>query len=191
MTLKWWKRRCRGQGQDRTTVSDEIDIAEYVDMNIITGFLQPCIEAALHLGCTPRRASRSQRNINSRCYLSQDSTNLDLPPQYQVFMKPNNFAPKNLPIMTFHNDVLSSPQEKCHVSKYFSYPLCYSLQVPYLPISNNVTDSYKSKYSRPVGVKDATLNGIIFGGCDLSLPSWRCHISNSKRTKIRSSNNKR
>ncbi|KAK6912572.1 hypothetical protein RJ641_022173 [Dillenia turbinata] len=32
--------------------------------------LQPCIEAALHLGCTPRRASRSQRNCNPRCYLN-------------------------------------------------------------------------------------------------------------------------
>lgn len=32
--------------------------------------LQPCIEAALNLGCTPRRASRSQRNSNPRCYLS-------------------------------------------------------------------------------------------------------------------------
>lgn len=32
--------------------------------------LQPCIEAALNLGCTPRRASRSQRNSNPRCYLT-------------------------------------------------------------------------------------------------------------------------
>ncbi|KAF2287230.1 hypothetical protein GH714_039397 [Hevea brasiliensis] len=32
--------------------------------------LQPCIEAALNLGCTPRRASRSQRNSHPRCYLS-------------------------------------------------------------------------------------------------------------------------
>ncbi|CAN6465591.1 unnamed protein product [Victoria cruziana] len=35
-------------------------------------FLQPCIEAALNLGCTPRRASRSQRH-NSRCYLSSST----------------------------------------------------------------------------------------------------------------------
>ncbi|XP_010250149.1 PREDICTED: uncharacterized protein LOC104592463 [Nelumbo nucifera] len=32
--------------------------------------LQPCIEAALHLGCIPRRASRSQRHSNPRCYLN-------------------------------------------------------------------------------------------------------------------------
>lgn len=126
-----------------------------------------CFVAALHFGCTRRRASRNQRSIKPRCYLCQDSTNFDntFSPQYQVFMKPNNFAPKNLPVMTFHNDVLSSPQEKCPVSKYLSYPLCYSLQVRCFSISNNVTDSYKSKYSRPVSVEDAT-NGIIFGGCD-------------------------
>lgn len=33
-------------------------------------FLQPCIEAALHLGCFPRRTSRSQRNNHPRGYLT-------------------------------------------------------------------------------------------------------------------------
>ncbi|KAA8525471.1 hypothetical protein F0562_007326 [Nyssa sinensis] len=37
------------------------------------GLLQPCIEAALNLGCTPRRASRSQRNSNLRCYLNANT----------------------------------------------------------------------------------------------------------------------
>ncbi|KAL3655828.1 hypothetical protein CASFOL_000224 [Castilleja foliolosa] len=37
-------------------------------------FLQPCIEAALHLGCTPRRSSRSQRNDSSRYYLNRPET---------------------------------------------------------------------------------------------------------------------
>ncbi|CAI9096646.1 OLC1v1032839C1 [Oldenlandia corymbosa var. corymbosa] len=64
--------------------------AEYVDLNTLwdrandaintiirrdesteTGvLLQPCIEAALHLGCTPRKTSRSQRNNTPRCYLN-------------------------------------------------------------------------------------------------------------------------
>lgn len=38
-------------------------------------FLQPCIEAALHLGCIPRRVSRSQRNHHPRGYLTE---NMDL-----------------------------------------------------------------------------------------------------------------
>lgn len=37
--------------------------------------------AALNLGCTPRRASRSQRNCNPRCYLSASS------------QEPNTFSP--------------------------------------------------------------------------------------------------
>ncbi|TYH61205.1 hypothetical protein ES332_D07G035400v1 [Gossypium tomentosum] len=32
--------------------------------------LQPCIEAALNLGCTARRTSRNQRNCSPRCYLN-------------------------------------------------------------------------------------------------------------------------
>ncbi|GAB2223388.1 hypothetical protein Droror1_Dr00017529 [Drosera rotundifolia] len=38
--------------------------------------LQPCIEAALSLGCYPRRASRSQRYSNSSCYLGHGRDNL-------------------------------------------------------------------------------------------------------------------
>ncbi|CAH8378030.1 unnamed protein product [Eruca vesicaria subsp. sativa] len=177
---------------DRT--NDAINTIIRLDETTETGeFLQPCIEAALHLGCTPRKASRSQRNINPRCYLSQDSTNLDnvLSPQYQAFMKPNNFGLKNLPVMTFQSDVQEKRVERCPVSKYSSYPLCYSLRVPSLPSSNSVTDSCKSsKNSRPVSVKDET-NGITFGGCDLSLrlgPLEDIKSPCPKRSKISSSN---
>ncbi|CAA7025418.1 unnamed protein product [Microthlaspi erraticum] len=163
---------------DRT--NDAINTIIRLDEATETGeFLKPCIEAALHLGCTPRRATRSQRNINPRCYLSQDSTtNLD-----SIFMKPNSFAPKNLP-------VLRSPREKCPVSsKYSTYPLCYSFQVPSLPSSNNVTDSCKSSKNRPASVLDAR-NGITFGGCDLSLrlgPLGDIRSPTHKRSKISSS----
>ncbi|XP_012076556.1 uncharacterized protein LOC105637632 isoform X2 [Jatropha curcas] len=54
---------------DRT--NDAINTIIRRDESTETGeLLQPCIEAALNLGCTPRRASRSQRNCNPRCYLS-------------------------------------------------------------------------------------------------------------------------
>ncbi|KAF3447110.1 hypothetical protein FNV43_RR12290 [Rhamnella rubrinervis] len=57
---------------DRT--NDAINTIIRRDESTETGeFLQPCIEAALNLGCTPRRASRSQRNSNPRCYLSLNS----------------------------------------------------------------------------------------------------------------------
>ncbi|KFK29838.1 hypothetical protein AALP_AA7G185400 [Arabis alpina] len=180
---------------DRT--NDAINTIIRLDETTETGeFIQPCIEAALHLGCTPRRASRSQRNINPRCYLNQDSSKLDniLSPQYQAFMKQNDFPPKILPARTFHNDVLRSPQEN-HVdkspvsTKYSTYPLCYSFQVPSSPFSNNVTASCKSK-NRPASVMDAT-NGITFGGCDLSLrlgPLGDIRSPTQKRSKT--SNNK-
>lgn len=53
---------------DRT--NDAINTIIRRDESTETGeFLQPCIEAALNLGCTPRRASRSQRNCPPMCYL--------------------------------------------------------------------------------------------------------------------------
>ncbi|KAK4345160.1 hypothetical protein RND71_035336 [Anisodus tanguticus] len=38
--------------------------------------LQPCIEASLHLGCSPKRSSRSQRNTSPRYYLSPESNSV-------------------------------------------------------------------------------------------------------------------
>ncbi|KAL3838588.1 hypothetical protein ACJIZ3_023179 [Penstemon smallii] len=56
-------------------VNDAIDTIIRRDDSTEAGeFLQPCIEAALHLGCTPRRSSRSQRNESPRCYLSPKPT---------------------------------------------------------------------------------------------------------------------
>lgn len=53
---------------DRT--NDAINTIIRRDESTETGeLLQPCIEAALNLGCTPRRASRSQRNCNPSFYL--------------------------------------------------------------------------------------------------------------------------
>lgn len=54
-------------------VNDAINTIIRRDESSETGeFLQPCIEAALHLGCTPRRSSRSQRNDSPR-YLRPDN----------------------------------------------------------------------------------------------------------------------
>ncbi|KAK8645207.1 hypothetical protein V6N13_119050 [Hibiscus sabdariffa] len=54
---------------DRT--NDAINTIIRRDESTETGkFLQPCIEAALSLGCTARRTLRSQRNCSPRCYLN-------------------------------------------------------------------------------------------------------------------------
>ncbi|XP_010451087.1 PREDICTED: uncharacterized protein LOC104733182 [Camelina sativa] len=91
------------------------------------------------------------------------------------FMKPNHFVPKNLVAVAQEKRV-----EKCSVSKYSAYPLCYSfLQIP---------DSCKSKNSRPASVKDAA-SGITFGGCECDL-SLRLGPSKptQKRSKISNNN---
>ncbi|XP_043700885.1 uncharacterized protein LOC122651536 isoform X2 [Telopea speciosissima] len=60
-------------------VNDAINTIIRRDEGSETGeYLQPCIEAALNLGCIPRRASRSQRHSNPRSYLNpsaQDQPN--------------------------------------------------------------------------------------------------------------------
>ncbi|KAK8660721.1 hypothetical protein V6N13_051634 [Hibiscus sabdariffa] len=57
---------------DRT--NDAINTIIRRDASTGTGkLLQPCIEAALDLGCTVRRNSRSQRNCSPRCYLNLDA----------------------------------------------------------------------------------------------------------------------
>lgn len=50
-------------------LNDAVDTIIRRDENETGQFLQPCIEAALVLGCVPVRASRSQRHSNPRMYL--------------------------------------------------------------------------------------------------------------------------
>ncbi|CAK9312823.1 unnamed protein product [Citrullus colocynthis] len=68
----------------RDRLLDAINTTIKLDDSTETGdFLQPCIEAALNLGCTPSKASRSQRNNVSTNYLSsrnQESPTLSPPP---------------------------------------------------------------------------------------------------------------
>ncbi|XP_038885601.1 uncharacterized protein LOC120075924 [Benincasa hispida] len=68
----------------RDRLLDAINTIIRLDESTETGdFLQPCIEAALNLGCTPKKASRSQRNNVSTNYLSsrnQESPSLSPPP---------------------------------------------------------------------------------------------------------------
>ncbi|XVE97420.1 hypothetical protein REPUB_Repub03eG0017800 [Reevesia pubescens] len=84
---------------DRT--NDAINIIIKRDESTETGkLLQPCIEAALNLGCTARRTLRSQRNCNPGCYLNRGTQEAENTAQgnltcnshclasYSSFMKP-------------------------------------------------------------------------------------------------------
>ncbi|KAC9488805.1 hypothetical protein R6Q59_021054 [Mikania micrantha] len=115
-------------------LNDAIDTIIRKDETMETGeFLPPCVEAALILGCVPVRSSRSQRNNNTRSYLSprnQDSgptaqnipnvqrpdgvnqitrtfseTNKDLRPAFSVTHPGSSFYPQNIPrqMMSFKN----------------------------------------------------------------------------------------
>ncbi|XP_022940025.1 uncharacterized protein LOC111445784 [Cucurbita moschata] len=57
-----------------TRINEAINTIIRLDGDTETGeFLHPCIEAALYLGCTPRRSSRSNRGSNLRGYLTSCS----------------------------------------------------------------------------------------------------------------------
>ncbi|WOL00227.1 hypothetical protein Cni_G08940 [Canna indica] len=61
--------------QDR--VNDAIDTIIRKEEATESGdLLQPCIEAALNLGCIPRRVSKSQHRSNPSCYLSPISNDV-------------------------------------------------------------------------------------------------------------------
>lgn len=108
-------------------------------------FLQPCIEAALRLGCITRRTSRSQRNDQPRCYLSgnvdlvnatkgnpRTTSSLALP--YLSLLRtetPNFVIPINSCIyneMPFLSSRKCLPLEPSFPSKPFAvYPLYYGV----------------------------------------------------------------
>ncbi|PKA49060.1 hypothetical protein AXF42_Ash010744 [Apostasia shenzhenica] len=72
--------------------NDAIDtIIRRDDASESEDLLQPCIEAALHLGCIPRRASRSQRHSNPVCYL-----NPNMKEATEISRKPQNNNTTNL-----------------------------------------------------------------------------------------------
>ncbi|KAL2896156.1 CREB-binding protein [Bienertia sinuspersici] len=112
-------------------------------------FLQPCIEAALHLGCIPRRASRSQRNNHPRGYLSgnPDLTNVtEANPKPTSSLSPHysNFLGKEPQNVVF-------PIKSCLNTKPFmSTQNNLAHQVPFRPQSFAVYPLYYGAYSQPM-----------------------------------------
>ncbi|PKI75652.1 uncharacterized protein LOC116189608 [Punica granatum] len=130
---------------DRTT--DAINTIIRRDESTETGdLLHPCIEAALTLGCTPRRASRSQRNCSPQRYLnssSHEKTNLqkEIPSSDQrlcpsIFQTKFNHYPKTNHLLgsekvALRNIDLSSVTQPWHPSSPYSiYPLYYGTDLP-------------------------------------------------------------
>ncbi|KAK4415376.1 hypothetical protein Salat_2645000 [Sesamum alatum] len=130
-------------------VNDAINTIIRRDESTETGeLLQPCIEAALHLGCSPRRSSRSQRNDYSpRSYLTpqtlDSNTNSNTTtsllmlhcPQYSTPGTMNScLKPQNLCIRSRNSDYVPksfAPSDNHHTSNasWFVYPLYYDNQI--------------------------------------------------------------
>ncbi|KAK8505388.1 hypothetical protein V6N13_045827 [Hibiscus sabdariffa] len=132
---------------DRT--NDAINTIIRRDESTETGkLLQPCIEAALNLGCTPRRVSRSQRNCDLRCYLNLGTREADgiargnvkanshCMAGYSGFMKPTsmnvthfNSVHNKCPFASENGSLPSSnpclPIEKYPRNLYSVFPLFY------------------------------------------------------------------
>lgn len=69
-------------------LNDAVDTIIRKDETLETGeLLPPCVEAALNLGCVPVKSTRSQRNTNTRSYLSP--RNQDSGPNVRTHNVPN------------------------------------------------------------------------------------------------------
>ncbi|EHA8590344.1 hypothetical protein COCNU_scaffold017292G000020 [Cocos nucifera] len=80
----------------RDRANDAIDTIIRKDEATESGdLLQPCIEAALNLGCIPRRASRSQRHSNPGCYLSSATKDVTTAPLKLPDNSKNNWGSSN------------------------------------------------------------------------------------------------
>ncbi|XP_068652036.1 uncharacterized protein [Aristolochia californica] len=77
--------------------NDAINTIIRRDESTETGdLLQPCIEAALNLGCIPRRASRSQRHNTPRYLTPQDSgetASIPKAPEHTTYGVPHSLLP--------------------------------------------------------------------------------------------------
>ncbi|XP_019173750.1 PREDICTED: uncharacterized protein LOC109169328 [Ipomoea nil] len=143
-------------------VNDAIDTIIKRDESTETGeLLQPCIEAALHLGCTPRRTSRSQRNNSTVCYLG--SRDPEAPSSSPISLRdkihgmPNGYSPfvaTDVRFMTapnamnpaaFHSFETDASRVQNHTSSDKRFPFlpgCVNQRLPTSPSSHSVYPLY-------------------------------------------------
>ncbi|KAG8375794.1 hypothetical protein BUALT_Bualt10G0137500 [Buddleja alternifolia] len=112
-------------------VNDAINTIIRKDESTETGeLLQPCIEAALHLGCTPRRLSRSQRNDSPRYYLR---------PEMPVATSPAS----NSNAKVYANQTTNSPL-MLHCPQYSTHDTMKSLPYCLKTDNHNIQSKYYS-----------------------------------------------
>ncbi|KAI3781930.1 hypothetical protein L2E82_11958 [Cichorium intybus] len=136
-------------------VNDAINIIIRKDESIETGeFLPPCVEAALNLGCVPERSSRSQRNSNTRSYLSPRNQDPDAksPKTIDTAANPRN-PNRNTPNAVNQIRISTSGpsfyppliENKASLTSSSVYPLYYGAQFqPRNPITGFQTTNHDS-----------------------------------------------
>ncbi|KAK1426978.1 hypothetical protein QVD17_15660 [Tagetes erecta] len=173
----------------RDRANDAINTIIKLDQSAETGdFLQPCIEAALNLGCTPVRTSRSQRNNPSTYYLNIRNTNLDLCPSNNL-KKSTTDTPTTIAPLVSHYSQIPKP---CSIDLSMFNP---KPQIPndrnnfcfLSPHSTQKPSVYPLYYGNGIHVKDPKMsygdlkeNGVT--GFILS-PSFCNHVSENSASQ--------
>ncbi|KAG5018624.1 hypothetical protein AAZX31_06G065100 [Glycine max] len=93
--------------------NDAIDTIIRRDEHTETGeYLRPCIEAALSLGCSLTKATRSQRN-NQRCYLSRSTEEVPKLSHGTLLNNPNTKDHNNTKSQYVSENVPSASKKQC------------------------------------------------------------------------------
>lgn len=129
-------------------VNDAIDTIIRRDESSETGeLLQPCIEAALYLGCTPRRSSRSQRNETPRYYLRPDTPDAtSVPPSNLDSKLLGNYTSKSQLMLQYSKLMTSTAMNSStNVDSVFVRNKdCNSVKFPILPTNLIHSSNYQS-----------------------------------------------
>lgn len=123
--------------------------------------------AALHLGCTPRRTSRSQRNDSPRCYLRPQNLDADRNLSTEIYTNLAKISPlilhcpqystletmNPLPSSTNVQNHTSQSRNLSHVKKALMLPKNFSAETPTSSNLWSVFPLYYSDQLRPDGSK--------------------------------------
>ncbi|XP_068648660.1 uncharacterized protein [Aristolochia californica] len=156
-------------------INDAINTIIRRDESTETGdLLQPCIEAALNLGCIPRRASRSQRHDTPRYLTPQDSgetTSIQKAPEHTTYgvphpllpIQPTNPTPKTSAQFAPYYSTLMTPtvNSTCPASEPCPLEKIVSPNVPFrelLPLS----EKFAHCNSGPMEIYMGTTLGQIY-----------------------------
>ncbi|XAR69380.1 hypothetical protein NMG60_11000930 [Bertholletia excelsa] len=134
--------------------------------------LQPCIEAALTLGCTPRKASRSQRNDSPICYLSASNLESIASESPSSIPKQNDHTTNRFPFLSGDFPNMPCLPVEAHQSSNLCsvYPLYYAtnqiqLQLASSQFGFSICPNSNSKKSQPVETKN--LQALLSSGLDV------------------------